>query len=95
MLDMREVVGYTDWFVLMTGRNTRQTQAIAEEIALRLKNEDGLMPQRREGMREGTWILLDYLDAIVHVFTEETREYYRLDQLWGQVPIEAFEAKTA
>jgi ribosome-associated protein len=95
MLDMREVVGYTDWFVLMTGRNTRQTQAIAEEIALRLKNEDGLMPQRREGQREGTWILLDYLDAIVHVFTEETREYYRLDQLWGQVPIEAFEAKTA
>jgi len=92
---MREVVGYTDWFVIMTGRNTRQTQAIAEEIMLRLKHEDGLMPTRREGQRAGTWILIDYLDVIVHVFTEETRDYYRLEHLWGQVPTEAFEVKTA
>ena len=86
---------YTDWFVLMTGRNTRQTQAIAEEIVLRLKHDEGLLPQRREGQREGTWILLDYLDVIVHVFTEETRDYYRLEHLWGQVPVEAYQAQTA
>jgi ribosome-associated protein len=92
---MREVVGYTDWFVIMTGRNTRQTQAIAEEVALRLKREDGRVPQRQEGKREGTWILLDYLDVIVHVFTEETRDYYRLDHLWGQVPAEPYGAQTA
>jgi ribosome-associated protein len=92
---MREVVSYTDWFVIMTGRNSRQTQAIAEEIMLRLKHEDGRMPTRREGQRAGTWILIDYLDVIVHVFTEETRAYYRLEHLWGQVPTEAYEVKSA
>lgn len=83
---MREVVEYTDWFVVMTGRNPRQVQAIAEEIALRLKREDGLSPLRTEGLREGEWVLLDFLDVVAHVFTPESRATYRLDELWGQVP---------
>jgi ribosome-associated protein len=83
---MREAVEYTDWFVVMTGRNPRQVKAIAEEIALRLKREQGLAPLRTEGADEASWILLDYLDVVVHVFVPETRALYRLDELWGQVP---------
>jgi len=92
LLDMRDVVGYTDWFVIVTGRNNRQTQAIAGEVLTVLKREDGVIATRQEGKREGTWILIDYLDVVVHVFTEETREFYRLDRLWGQVPTEQFAA---
>ncbi len=86
LLDMREVVDYTDWFVVMSGRNVRQVQAIAEEIAFKMKREHGLLPVRTEGMKEGEWVLIDFLDVVVHVFDPEARETYRLDELWGQVP---------
>ena len=86
LLDMREVVSYTDWLVIMTARSDRQARAVAEEIQTRLKQEDRTLPQRTEGEREGTWILLDYLDVVAHVFVPESREFYRLDRLWGQVP---------
>ncbi len=86
LLDMRGVVDYTDWFVVMSGRNTRQVQAIAEEVAFRLKQEQGLLPARIEGMKEGAWVLIDFVDVVVHVFDPEAREHYRLDELWGQVP---------
>jgi ribosome-associated protein len=90
ILDMESVVGYTDYFLVCTGNTARQTQAIAEEIELRLKREDGLLPHRAEGKREGSWILLDYVDVVVHVFTPEWRDFYRLEQLWGQVPARQF-----
>ena len=86
LLDMRGVVDYTDWFVVMSGRNTRQVQAIAEEVAFRLKQEQGLLPARIEGMKESAWVLIDFVDVVVHVFDPEARETYRLDELWGQVP---------
>ena len=86
LLDMREVVSYTDWFVIATGRNKRQTQAMADEVRVQVKADSGLLPGRVEGQKEGDWILLDYFDVLVHVFTPESRAYYRLDQLWGQVP---------
>lgn len=86
LLDMRGVVDYTDWFVVMSGRNVRQVQAIAEEIALRVKQEQGVLPARTEGMKEGSWVLIDFVDVVVHVFDPEAREHYRLDELWGQVP---------
>ena len=86
LLDMREVVAYTDWLVIMTARSDRLARAIAQEIQTRLKQDDGVLPKRAEGMREGTWILLDYLDVVAHVFVPESREFYRLDRLWGQVP---------
>ena len=91
ILDMREVVSYTDHFVIASGRNPRQTQAIAEEVQQQLKR-DGLHARRVEGMRQGDWILLDYLDVVVHVFTPEARAYYRLEALWGQVPSESYAA---
>ncbi len=86
LLDMRGVVDYTDFFVVMSGRNTRQVQAIAEEVAFKLKKEHGLLPVRTEGMKEGQWVLIDFVDIVVHVFDPEARELYRLDELWGQVP---------
>jgi ribosome-associated protein len=90
ILDMREVVSYTDWFVIASGRNTRQTQALANELRKERKAEVGARPVRVEGEREGDWILLDYVDAVVHLFTPDARRYYRLDALWGQVPVVEF-----
>ena len=89
VLDMHELVTYTDYLVLCTGRNTRLTKRIAEEIALKLKDQAGVMPGGSEGTAVGDWILLDYLDFVVHIFTPEAREFYRLDVLWKQAPVEA------
>ena len=86
ILDMEDVVGYTDAFVVCSGQNPRHVQAIAEEVELTLKHDEGLLPKGGEGRREGDWILLDYLDCVLHVFTPEARTFYRLEQLWGQVP---------
>ncbi len=83
---MRGVVDYTDWFVVMTGSNSRQVQAIAEEVSFKLKKEHRLLPLRTEGMKEGQWVLVDFIDIVLHVFDPEARELYRLDELWGQVP---------
>jgi ribosome-associated protein len=85
-LDLRGMVGYADYFVICSGRTDRQTRAIHDAIHLGMKAEHGLIPRRIEGMPEAKWILLDYLDVVVHVFTPETREYYRLEQLWGEAP---------
>ena len=85
ILDMRPVVTYTDYFVICSGQNPRQAKAISDEIHETLKRESRLIP-RVSGEREATWILLDYLDVVVHVFTPEARAYYRLEQLWGDVP---------
>jgi ribosome-associated protein len=84
-LDLREV-GYTDYFVICTGNTERQTKAIHDAIYVGLKHEHGILPERVEGVPEARWILLDYLDVVVHVFTPDTRDYYRLEQLWGEVP---------
>ena len=81
---MDEAVSYTDYFVVVSGANTRQTRAIAEEIQQKLRAEH--RPARVEGEREGEWILIDFIDVVVHVFTTTARDFYRLDALWGDVP---------
>ena len=86
ILDMRPVCVYTDYFVLATGRNTRQTKAIVDEVYTELKAEAGLTPRSTDGSRGAEWIIADYLDVVFHVFTAETREFYRLEDLWGDVP---------
>jgi ribosome-associated protein len=86
VIDLRGIVAYTDFFVIASGNTERQTKAIHDAIRETLKNEDGLLPPRAEGEREARWILLDYLDAVAHIFTPEAREYYRLEQLWGEAP---------
>jgi ribosome-associated protein len=90
-LDLRGVAGYTDFFVLASGSSDRQTKAIHDGIHLGLKNEHGMLPRRVEGLTEARWILMDYLDVVVHVFTPETRDFYRLESLWGDVPREEFD----
>jgi ribosome-associated protein len=92
ILDMRPVCTYTDFFIVCSGRNPRQTAAIWDEVHARLKREDGLVPRSADGSREGTWIIADYLDVVLHVFTPEAREFYRLEDLWGDVPSVEVEA---
>jgi ribosome-associated protein len=87
---MRDVVAYTDFLVIATGNTERQTQAIEDAIYRELKagegGEDGRTPERVEGKPESRWILMDYLDCVVHIFTPAARDYYRLETLWGEVP---------
>ena len=86
IMDMQPVCSYTDYFVVATGNNPRQTKAIWDEVHERLKHDEGALPSSVAGEREGQWILADYLDVVLHVFTPESREYYRLEELWGDVP---------
>lgn len=88
-LDLRDVLGYTDWFLICTGNTERQTKAIHDGILEGCKHEHSTLPRRVEGFGKGDWILMDYLDVVVHIFTPATREYYRLEQLWGEVPVRA------
>ena len=92
ILDMQPVCTYTDYFVVCTGNNPRQTKGIWDEIHGRLKKDDGLLPRSAAGEREATWIVADYLDVVLHVFTPEARAFYGLDDLWGDVPQEELEA---
>jgi len=91
-IDVRGVVGYTDFFLVCSGNTARQCKAIHDGIHQTLKDEHGLLPRRVEGLSESRWILMDYLDVVVHVFTPEAREFYRLEQLWGEVPVRAMES---
>ena len=86
ILDMRAVCDYTDFFVIASGRNARQTKAIHDEVYAELKRAPGLVPRSTSGVREASWIVADYLDVVLHLFTPETRAYYRLEDLWSDVP---------
>jgi ribosome-associated protein len=86
ILDMRPECSFTDYFVIATGRNPRQTAAIWDEVHARLKQDERILPRSVDGMREGAWIVADYLDVVLHVFTPEARQYYRLEDLWSDVP---------
>jgi ribosome-associated protein len=90
-LDLRELISYTDYFVICTGRSDRQAKAIHDRIHLGMKTDHGILPARVEGVTQGDWILMDYLDVIVHVFTPETRDFYKLERLWGEAPALALE----
>jgi ribosome-associated protein len=85
-LDLRDVLEYTDYFVVCSGNTDRQTKAIHDRIYEGMKKEHGLLPRRVEGLSEARWILMDYLDVVVHVFTPDARDFYRLEQLWGEAP---------
>ena len=82
VLDLRKGLAFTDYFVICTGANTRQVQAIAEAIQDALR-KDGTKPALVEGVNRGEWVLIDYFDFVVHIFTPATREYYGLERLWG------------
>ena len=86
VLDMRGLASYTDFLAICTARNERQARAIVDEVKLRLKQEHSLLPGGVEGEGAAGWIVLDYLDAVLHVFTAEERERYQLEDLWREAP---------
>lgn len=86
VLDMRKLVSYTDFLVICTARNERQTRAIVDEVKQRLKQDPGLLPGGMEGEGAAGWIVLDYLDCVLHVFTLEARQRYQLEDLWREAP---------
>ncbi len=81
MLDLRDITSFADHFVVCTGTNTRQVQAIADEVQAQLKQE-GEYPNSVEGYENAEWILVDYGDYLVHIFSEKARDYYDLERLW-------------
>ena len=83
-LDVRELVGYTDYLLIATARNERQAKAIHDEVHLRMKKDEGRLPARTEGEAEGRWVLVDYLDCVLHLMVPEVRDRYRLERLWGE-----------
>jgi ribosome-associated protein len=94
-LDLRELTSLADYFVICTGRSDRQVKGIYDGIQLAMKKEHGIVPTRVDGVTQAQWILMDYGDVIVHIFTPEIREFYRLEQLWGEAPVQKFEFATA
>ena len=92
---MRPVCSYTDYFVLATGGNPRQAKAIYDEVHATLKAESRTLPASVDGVREANWIVADYLDVVLHVFTPDARRYYALEDLWGDVPSVSVEAVSA
>ena len=95
ILDMRSECTFTDYFVIATGRNARQTAAIWDEVHGRMKQDHGLIPRTADGTGEGTWVLADYLDVVLHVFTPDARGYYKLEELWNDVPAVELDAAAA
>jgi ribosome-associated protein len=85
-LDMRSLVGYTDFLIVCTARNERQAKAIHDDVHLRLKREHELLPANVEGEADGGWVLMDYLDCVLHVLVPDLRERYRLEVLWAEAP---------
>ena len=85
-LDLRGLTSLADYFVICTGRSDRQTRAIQEGIQQGMKEQHAIAPTHVDGASEANWILMDFDDVIVHVFTPELREFYRLEQLWGEAP---------
>jgi ribosome-associated protein len=93
VLDLREITSFADYFLICTGTNARQNQAVSDEIYLQMKDR-GELPVSLEGYDNGEWVLLDYGDLICHVFQEKTRVFYDLERLWRhakrvEVPAEA------
>ncbi len=90
IIDLREAVSYTDYFVVASAETERQTRRIVEEV-LEKMNEEGYRPRSRRVDEGSAWISLDFLDVVVHIFTDEARDYYRLESLWRAVPQERWE----
>jgi len=86
IIDLRELVSFTDYFVICSADSDTQVKAIADEIDKSLRDE-GLKCWHKEGYRALSWVLLDYVDVVVHVFKKEMREFYNLEKLWGDAPV--------
>lgn len=92
ILDIRETSSFADYFIICSGSSSRQVQAIAASIELDLKKQ-GIYPLGIEGFNEGSWILLDYDEIVIHVFYHPVRAFYELERLWADAPKVALEAR--
>ncbi len=92
---MRGLVDYTDYMVICSGRTPRQSKAVVEAVRFDMKHNHGVSPRRIEGEREAEWILVDLLDCVLHVFTPDAREFYRLEHLWQDAPSESYSPPAA
>lgn len=88
VIDVRKVSGVTDYLVIGTGGSDMQVRAIAEAVREQIREEADERPWKREGMQHNQWVVLDYVDLVVHVFDKERRAYYDLERLWGDAPME-------
>ena len=95
IIEVGAVLAITDAFVITSDRNSRQVKTIAEEVEDRLKAEGEIKPLRVEGLSDSRWVLLDYGDLVIHVFLDETREFYDLERLWSDAPRVAWEDEAA
>jgi ribosome-associated protein len=86
VLDVGDLLGITDHFVITSGSNVRQVRTIAEEVEKRVKAQGGGSPRYVEGLDDARWVLLDYGQFVVHVFLDEARHYYNLERLWADAP---------
>lgn len=86
LLDLREIAGATDYFIIASGRSDTHVSSIADHMVDEMK-KDSVRPYGVEGMRGGRWVLVDYVDFVVHVFHPAAREFYQLERLWGDVPV--------
>ena len=94
ILDVSKQLVITDYFLICSGNTDRQVRTIADEVERQLQESFRRKPFRREGEREGTWVLLDYVDFVVHVFRKEERDYYELERLWADAPQIPFEEES-
>jgi ribosome-associated protein len=90
LMDLRGLTSATDWFVLVSGESDIQTRSIAERIEERLARDLDTRPWHVEGLKQTRWVLLDYVDFVVHVFHREARSFYDLERLWADAPTERF-----
>lgn len=95
LLDLRGLTSATDYFVIASGESDIQVKAIAERIEERLRADREVRPWHVEGRQRSNWVLLDYVDFVVHVFHLEARAYYALDRLWADAPAETFPGENA
>jgi len=86
VLDLRGRSDVTDYFLICHGTSDRQVLAIVDNIEKRLREDPGVRPSHVEGRRSGDWVLMDYVDLVVHVFRDDRRQFYRLERLWGDAP---------
>ena len=89
VLDVKDLTSVADYFILSSTRNKKQAQAAADAVEEKMK-ENNIRCLRKEGYREGDWILMDFSDVIVHIFTDDERRHYELDSLWGDAPVEEY-----
>lgn len=90
ILNMQELSPVTDYYLVCSAQNSTQVRAIADNIEDKLAEKAAILPLRKEGYNDGRWILLDYSDVVVHIFLEEERDFYNLEQLWADAPSEEF-----